>query len=149
MGLTVSQQSVAWKQLKEQVSKVPDPTLRNAMMAEFRKRALRDWGYNPDDRNGVAKKETVELDDWEKEFLQDIQKAQMFELDTRKSKREHEIREARARMRDFIESGGNLDDIPGDIRIDFIRSLYYDTLHKTCEQLVNQLMELDDDATNR
>ena len=90
MGLTPSQQAQAWKQLKSMVAKVEDPTLRNTMMAEFRKRAIRDWGYCPDDKYSIAKKDTVELDDWEKELLNDIQKAELFELDTRTQKREAE-----------------------------------------------------------
>ena len=34
----------AWKFLKEQTARVRDPILRNVMIAEFRKRALNEWG---------------------------------------------------------------------------------------------------------
>ena len=51
----IQEQVRAWKQLKEMVAKVEDPTLRNAMMAEFRNRAINEWGYCPDDRNATRR----------------------------------------------------------------------------------------------
>lgn len=130
MGLTPSQQAQAWKQLKGMVAKVEDPTLRNAMMAEFRKRAIRDWGYCPDDKYSIAKKDTVELDDWEKELLKDIQKAELFELDTRAEKREAEQKELEKNMYFFIKDGGSLTDIPPEIRTDTVVDAYLRVLKK-------------------
>lgn len=138
----IQEQVQAWKQLKEQTSKIPDGTLRNAMMAEFRKRALSDWGYCPDDRYGIVKKETIELTDWEKELLQDIEKAKMFDLDVREKKREQEIKEAKARMCDFIEHGGALEDIPEDIRTPFITNLYYESLFQVGSWIIEQAKTL-------
>lgn len=126
--MSIQQQTKAWKFLKDCVSKVQDPTLRNVMMAEFRKRAVRDWGFNPDDRYAVAKEPTIELDDWEKEFVADIEKAKKYEIDTRAEKRKQTDKEAHARMLQFIEQGGCLLDIPDDIRTDTIEKLYYDCL---------------------
>lgn len=117
-----------WKFLKDCISKVVDPTLRNVMMAEFRKRAKQDWGFNPDSKYGVAKNESVELDDWEKEFVEDIQKSQEYEIDTREEKRKQTAKEAHARMMAFIKRGGQLSDIPEDICTDTIKRLYHDCL---------------------
>lgn len=133
MGLTPSQQAQAWKQLKGMVAKVEDPTLRNTMMAEFRKRAIRDWGYCPDDKYSIAKKDTVELDDWEKELLKDIQKAELFELDlnyVRKDKHEAERKELEKNMYFFIKDGGSLADIPPEIRTDTVVDAYLRVLKK-------------------
>lgn len=126
--MSIQQQTKAWKFLKDCVSKIEDPTLRNVMMAEFRKRAIRDWGFNPDDRYAVAKEPTIELDDWEKEFIADINDHKMFKVDTRAEKRKQTDKEAHARMLQFIEQGGCLLDIPDDIRTDTIEKLYYDCL---------------------
>lgn len=126
--MSTQQRTKAWKFLKDCISKVQDPTLRNVMMAEFRKRAIRDWGFNPDDRYAVAKEPTIELDDWEKEFIADINDHKMFKVDTRKEKREQTHKEAKARMLDFITRGGNLLDIPDDIRTDTVEKLYYECL---------------------
>lgn len=126
--MNLQEKTKAWKFLKDCVSKVQDPILRNVMMAEFRKRAVRDWGFNPDDRYSVAKEPTPELDDWEKEFVADIEKAKKYEIDTRKEKREKEKKEAHARMLHFVEHGGKLSDIPDDIRTDTIKKLYYECL---------------------
>lgn len=130
MGLTPSQQAQAWKQLKSMVAKVEDPTLRNTMMAEFRKRAIRDWGYCPDDKYSIAKKDTVELDDWGKELLKDIQKAELFELDTRAKKREAERKELEKNMYFFVKDGGALADIPPEIRTDTVVDAYLRAVKK-------------------
>jgi hypothetical protein len=146
MGLTAQQQASAWKWLKEQTQKIPDPILRNTIMAEFRKRAQRDWGYCPDNWRGVAKTESVELDDWEKQFVDDIKKSQLFDLDVREEKRNKEINEAKARMRDFIERGGELTDIPEDIRTPFITKLYYESLIQDVSLLIERADALTKDT---
>lgn len=125
-----------WKFLKDCVSKIQDPTLRNVMMAEFRKRAKQDWGFNPDSKYGVAKNESVELDDWEKEFVSDIEKAIKYEIDTREEKRKKTAKEAKARMMQFIESGGTLADIPDDVRSDTVDKLYHDCLMEYGDNLL-------------
>lgn len=134
MGLT-EQRAQAWKFLKSQVAKVQDPDLRMAMMAEFRKRALNEWGFNPD--NGkLATTENVILTDWEREFVADIQKTIQFELDVRKEKREKERREMIADMRKFVQDGGRLMDIPDDIRTPDITAMYFDAVRWYGDQLV-------------
>lgn len=125
-----------WKFLKDCVSKIQDPTLRNVMMAEFRKRAKQDWGFNPDSKYGVAKNESVELDDWEKEFVSDIEKANKYEIDTREEKRKKTMKEAHARIMQFIETGGTLADIPDDVRSDTVDKLYHDCLMEYGDNLL-------------
>lgn len=139
--MSIQQQTKAWKFLKDCVSKVQDPTLRNVMMAEFRKRAIRDWGFNPDNRYAVVKEPTIELDDWEKEFVADIEKAKKYEIDTRAEKRKQTDKEAHARMLQFIEQGGCLLDIPDDIRTDTIEKLYYDCLLEHGDKLMAEIQQ--------
>jgi hypothetical protein len=126
----------SWKFLKDCVSKIQDPTLRNVIMAEFRKRAKQDWGFNPDSKYGVAKNESVQLDDWEKEFVSDIEKAIKYEIDTREEKRKKTAKEAHARMMQFIELGGTLADIPDDVRSDTVDKLYHDCLMEYGDNLL-------------
>lgn len=116
-----------WKWLKSQLSLVHDEDLRKVMMAELRKRAYEEWGFDPETTkiNSVKK---IELDDWEKEFIEDIKKEEIYELDTRVEKREKTDREAKSRMKNFISKGGCLEDIPKDIRSDVIEKLYYECL---------------------
>lgn len=127
-----------WKFLKDYVATVRDQILRNVMMAEFRKRAIRDWGFNPDSKYAVAKNEPVQLDDWEQEFVADIEKANKYEIDTREEKRKKIAKEAKARMLQFIERGGSLLDIPEDILTDTIEKLYYDCLLEYGDNLIKQ-----------
>lgn len=128
----------SWKFLKDCVSKIQDPTLSNVMMAEFRKRAKQDWGFNPDSKYGVAKNESVQLDDWEQEFVADIEKAKRYEIDTRVEKRKQTAKEAHARMMQFIERGGQLSDITDDVRTDTIIRLYHDCMQEYGDNLLTE-----------
>lgn len=136
--MNIQEQTKAWKFLKDCVAQVKDPTLRNVMMAEFRKRAQRDWGFNPDSKYAVAKDDEVKLDDWEQEFVQDIEKANKFEIDTRVEKRKKTAKEAHARMMQFIETGGTLADIPEDICTDTIIRLYHDCMQEYGDNLLTE-----------
>lgn len=134
MGLT-QQHTQAWKFLKAQAAKVADPDLRMSMMAEFRKRALNEWGFNPDNGQLAADDEFM-LSAWEQSFLADIQKTTQYELDVRADKRESELHEARSRMRHFVEHGGCLKDIPENIRTPFVEQLFYEALFWYGDQLM-------------
>lgn len=125
----IQEQVRAWKQLKEMVAKVEDPTLRNAMMAEFRSRAINEWGYCPDDRN-ATRKDIPALDSWERDLLDDIKKSQTFGVDTRAQKREAERKELEKNMYFFVKDGGSLTDIPPEIRTDSVVDAYLRVLKK-------------------
>lgn len=126
-----------WKWLKSQVSLVRDEDLRKVMMAELRKRAYENWGFDPETTkiNSVRK---IELDDWEREFVEDIKKAEIYELDTRVEKREKTRKEAKARMKDFISKGGSLKDIPEDVRSNTIEKLFYECLFEYGDEIMEE-----------
>lgn len=131
----VNERTKIWKWLKSQMELVRDKDLKNAMLAEFRKRAERDWGYNPD--NGLlVSGEVVDLDDWEKEFVKDIEKSKVYEIDMREEKRKQTKKEARARMKNFIYKGGNLYDIPMEIQTETIKKLYYECLFEYGDEIM-------------
>lgn len=116
-----------WKWLKSQLNLVRDKDLKNAMLAEFRMRAEKEWGYNPD-TGYVKKQEDIVLDDWQKELLDDIEKAIEYEIDTRLGKREQTEKEARVRMLDFIRRGGKYSDLPEDLQNEVMLDLYLDVM---------------------
>ena len=126
-----------WRFLKDCVAKIPDKTLQNVFMAEFRKRAIRDWGYNPDSKYGVAK-ENIELDNWEQEFVNDINECKQYQIDTRAEKRKQTAKESESRMLDFISHGGCLNDIPEKIRTGTIVKLYTKCLIKYGDYLMEE-----------
>lgn len=137
MELT-QQRVAAWKYLESQLRLVQDPVLRNSMMAEFKKRALEDWGFFP--KTGqVAKKTPVVLDDWEKELVADIEKHLQYEVDTRKDKREKEARLAKANMRIFIEKGGSFSILPKELQTEHIHKLYIETLLEETQNCLDLL----------
>lgn len=125
---------IAWKWLKAELKRIVDPVLKKALIAEFRKRALDSWGYNPD--TAFIKKQiaTVDLDDWEKEFVADIAKAQQYEVDTRAEKRKQTQTEFKARMRYFVIHGGKFSDLPEDLQNEHILRGYLDVMFEEIQQ---------------
>ena len=126
------QQMRAWKFLMEELQKIQDKDLKKAVIAEFRERALRDWGWDPATGN-LAEPRTPELDEWEKDFVERVQLAQQLgvfipdpALDA----------ETRAEMRKFIRNGGTLLDIPENLRTPVIIDLFYAVLHEEGEELL-------------
>lgn len=131
------QYAQAWKFLKQQLARVQDPILRNTMLAEFRQRALSEWGFDPDNGN-LAQDDDIVLNDWEQGLVQDIELRKVYGVEPRKAKREHEIKEARARIRIFIERGGSLSDIPDEIRTPYITQMYLDESHNLLQQTLEE-----------
>lgn len=120
------QYAQAWKFLKQQLARVIDPILRNTMLAEFKQRALSEWGFDPD--NGkLAQDEDIVLQDWEQDLLQDIERFQTYGIKNKARMKAVEA-EAIENMRQFIRDGGSLADIPADIRSPHIDELYYECL---------------------
>jgi len=129
--------TIRWKWLKSQISLIRDDDLRKVIFAELRKRAYENWGFDPETTKiNSAKK--IELDDWEKEFVEDINKAKVYEVDTRIKKREQTKKEAKARMKDFISKGGNLKDIPDNIKSNTIEKLYYECLFEYGNEIMKE-----------
>lgn len=133
----------AWKFLKEQTAKVRDPILRNVMIGEFRKRALNEWGFDPETTN-ISTDSDVSLTDWEQDFVQDIQDTISYGLDVREEKRQKTIDETRKNMREYVRAGNSLADIPEEIRTPYIQRLYFEELFK----IGDGLCKAADDLTN-
>lgn len=133
--MSVSGFAVRWKYIKDQLKLIKDPILRNIMLAEFRKRAIRDWNFDPE---GKTLNKEINLDDWEKELVEDINDFRSFGFDNRVKKRQETNKETEVRMKDFILKGGNLKDIPEEIRTNTIEKLYYDCLFKLGDEILQE-----------
>lgn len=115
----------AWKQLKEMVAKIYDPKTRQMYYRALLARATNEWGFNPEKPSDTKPNfEYLELDDWEKEFVEDIKDSITFGFNVRKQKQNREYIETRKNMREFIRKGGTLKDIPDDIRTPHIVNIY-------------------------
>lgn len=116
----------AWKQLKEMVAKIHDQKTRQMYYQALLARATNEWGFNPE-KPGDKKPnfEYLELDDWEKEFVEDINDSITFGFNVRKQKQNTEFLEMRRNLRYFITHGGKLADIPEDIRTPYIVKAYF------------------------
>lgn len=129
--MTLQEKTQAWKQLKELVGKVVDPTLRTMIMGEFRNRAIADWGIDPENTPRPTQK--VELDDWEKALLEDIHDYKEYGVDLHS--RTDPKQEAHNRMLSFIDGGGTLADIPKNIKTDYIKELYNQCFNEWLENI--------------
>lgn len=126
----------AWHALKDQIGKIYDYKTRSVYYKAFLARACSQWGFNPEKPGQPIQNEPVELDDWEKEFVEDINDIIIFGIDVRKDKHEKEKKEAHARMLQFVEQDGKLSDIPDDIRTDTIIKLYYDCWFEHVDNII-------------
>jgi len=132
--MTPQEKTQAWKQLKELVGKVVDPTLRTFMMGEYRNRAIAEWGIDPENTKTPSPNK-IEFDDWEKAALEDIKDFKEYGVDLH-SRSDSETREAHNRMLDFIDHGGTLFDIPADICTENIKNLYFQCLDEWINNLI-------------
>lgn len=130
-----TQQVQAWKFLIEQVNQVQDPLLKRAMIADFRERALHDWGWDPATGKS-ADSQNAELDTWEQDFLERVRLGQ--QLGVHISGPNNETSEARANMTAYVRDGGTLDGIPDNIRTPDIIELYNKCKQEEFEELMRQ-----------
>ena len=77
-------------------------------------------------KTNLKQNTTVELDDWEKDFVEDIKKAEQYQIDTRENKRQQTNVEFRNRMRDFVIKGGKFSDLPPELQNKTILEAYLD-----------------------
>lgn len=129
----------AWNALKNEISKIYDYKTRVVYYKALLARACAEWGFNPEKPGQPIQNESVELDDWEKEFVEDIKDTIVFEIDVRKDKREKERKESHARMMKLIETGGTLADIEADYHdclTDTIIRLYHDCMQEYGDNLL-------------
>lgn len=125
----------SWKFLKEQLSKITDRVLRNVMTGEFRKRAIAEWGFDPE-TGEVSDGLDYLLDDWEKEFINDINDTLTYGIDTREEKRKATEKETRDRIRLMIRNGETLADVPDDVRTPYIEKLFLSEMLNYADELI-------------
>lgn len=125
----------AWNALKDQIAKIYDYKTRGIYYKALLAHACSEWGFNPENPGQQPQTESVELDDWEQEFVEDIQDTVIFGIDVRKEKRENMEKVALGQMKLFIETGGKLSDIPEQIRTKSIQRLYWSALFNIGQNL--------------
>lgn len=127
-----------WEHLKKDfINNIKDEKTRKLYYKTLLIKATQKFGFNPE-KCIIQKNKQIQLDDWEKEFVEDIKKAQIYEVDTRIEKREKTEKEAKARMKDFVLKGGNLKDIPEEIKTNTIEKLYYDCLLELGDEILQE-----------
>ena len=116
----------AWKFIKQETNKIQDDVLKNVIMADYRRRASDEWGFNPD--TGIPSRENPDIDDWEQSFVDSIADSVTYGIDTRKEEREKTRKEFIQNMYNFAKNGGRLQDIPENLRSDYVVKTYFEML---------------------
>ena len=132
-----------WENIKTEIAKIHDQKTRSIYYRGLLARAMNTWGFNPE-KPTHGQKNSVIVDDWEKEYLEDLQESISYGLDTREEKRKKTLDETRKNMRNFVRAGNKLEDIPKEIRTKHICNLYFEELFKIgsdLAQCVDDLME--------
>lgn len=132
-----------WKKIQEYTNKITDPILKESILAEYQQRAIDEWGFCPDNKQYKAKK--PDLEPWAEAFLEKVKKAVeygVFKVDEQVEK------EARTRMRMFIEKGGRYSDLPEYLQTPDISVLYTDTMIELIKYWKEQLDFLEKDQKN-
>lgn len=120
----------AWNNLKNLLKGIIDKKANKLYHDTLLLKAIREWGFNPEKIDKVNTPK-IELTDWEKELLNDIQAVQEYGIDTRKEKRKQTDKEFRLAMLDFVKSGGLLSDIPENLRNEkAIKDAYWEISEK-------------------
>lgn len=125
-----------WNTLKQEIHKIYDYDTRMMYYKAFLARAYNEWGFNPEKPGCLPPTESIELDDWEKEFVEDINDTIIFGIDVRKEKRQKELELCHKNMREFIQKGNTITDIPSDLLSrDIIKIYVQELLHEGDELL--------------
>lgn len=123
-----AEQVRAWRFLLAECQKIQDPLLRHALIADFHGRAFNEWGWNPLLTQPSATNATPELDEWEKDFIADIQITADYCADIRQEKRHEVLNAAKVNILDFIKNGGTPAQIPQSLATPDIVNLYHECL---------------------
>lgn len=138
--MNTQEKAIAWKYIQEALDKIIDPVLKQSMFGELYSRAEKMWGYCPAVEKPSNK---VALEDWEQSFLEEIKVAQTY--GTMIVNEQESIKRDRGNkhwMMDFVRSGGDLDDIPDDVRSEYVDKLYFDCLLKYGWEIEQQMEHL-------
>ena len=134
MNISPFEAATRWKKIQEFTSRIIDPVLKESILAEYQQRAIEEWGFCPDTKKYKRKKQ--ELEPWQEAFLKKIKSAVeygVFVVDEQVEK------EARARMKQFIEQGNKFSDLPPDLQTTSMCQLYFDVLLKEIRYWKEQL----------
>ena len=106
-----------WNKIKETLKGIIDPKTNRLYHDALLLKAIREWGFNPEKQDKLKKQENIELNDEEKNILKRIKAAQEYGIDIRTQEEKDNLdKEFRLSMLDFVRTGGNLDDLPDNLR---------------------------------
>ena len=134
----------AWNALKNELSKIHDYKTRGVYYKALLARACAEWGFNPEKPGQQIQPETVELNEWEKELVEDIHDSIVFGIDVRAEKRQKTDLECKTQMLSFCREGGRWQDIPEQIRCESLKKMY----NECCNKDHDELMQLADYVIN-
>jgi len=133
-----------WETLKAEINKIHDPKTKNLYHRAFLARAIDTWGFNPENPASVQKN-APSVDDWDEEFVQDIQDSISYGFDTREEKRKKTVDKTRSNIKNMLRSGYTIKDIPDEIRTPYIEKRFWEMT----DEYTQELMQCADDLIRR
>lgn len=132
----------AWNNLKEYIKNIHDNKTRKIYYTALLSKAIEEYGFNPETAKVSKNENNVVLDDWEKEFVEDIHKTQMYQLDVRAEKRKRTHKEALARAKLFIQQGGSYSDLPDDLKNEHTAKLWLEAMDMLLDEINEQIANI-------
>lgn len=129
--MNAQEKAQSWKMLEQMVDRIVDPVLRRSMLGELAARARMEWGYCPSDKD--IPEVGVQLEDWQREFLDDLKVGLSYGFVPHNEEME---KENRLWMLRFVWNGGSLSEIPDDVRCEYVDKLYWECLKKYGDDLM-------------
>lgn len=134
--MTPQQKVQSWKELINYLKMVQDPILRKALYCEYQARAQQYWGFCP---GKIIETGEPELNDWEKEFLEDIKISEECGMNIRKEKQVEEARRAHINMYEFVCAGNDYNDLPKSLQSENLHKLYIQCLCEAIDQTIKEI----------
>lgn len=135
--MTPQEKARAWSEIEKMIEKVVDPVLRKSMLSDLAMRARAEWGYCPSEKE-IPDPELA-LEEWEQKFLDELAVAQAYGVVPWD---DSVHRDNYFWMMKFVRSGGDLGDIPDDVRSEYVDKLYFDCLLKYGWEIEQQMEHL-------
>lgn len=135
--MNAQERAKAWRLLEQMVGKIVDPVLRRSILGELATRAKLEWGYCPSVKE--IPEEEVQLEDWQRDFLDEVKIASAYGI---VPKNEEIEKENRLWMMRYVRDGGTLAGIPDEIRCEYVDGLYYECLFKYGDEIAVQVENL-------
>lgn len=133
--------TITWHMLEGFCDRIQDTTLKVAMRNELIDRAEREWGDCPA-KKGQRTEKKLELTPEERHLAERMECSAQYGVFIKAKDAEQVDKDFINNMREFVESGGTYDEIPENIKCNFIKEAYDKEVKRQNNELEGMLETL-------